>query len=260
MNIKIILRTHDKSNVHEDGRRRYCQEDKPTVTKKCVFSLVDSVYYAIQKNPTWKISFIWIDDHSTVDTIKHIENKFALAKIQYYRIDLENSGNNESMTRQINIAKNEYADLVYLVEDDYLHCETALHEMIHIYQLMRQTIQSEIAIHPFDDPDNYKLNFVEPSKIVLGDFRHWRTNTYSTFTFLCNPNIIRENWDDFYKMAYLYMTPFGEACNIHEGTTINKVWRDRVCLLSPIPSVALHMQYEEQKDKFIDWKLWWDKL
>ena len=259
MKIKIILRTHDRTNVHENGRIRYCQENKPEVTKKCVFSLVNSVCYATQKNPTLEISFVWIDDHSTDDTIKSIENKFDTNNIKYDRIDLEGNGNNESMTRQIKVAKNEYVDLVYLVEDDYLHCESALSEMINVYLSMKQTIHSEVAIHPFDDPDNYKLNFVEPSKIILGDSRHWRTNTYSTFTFLCNPAIIRENWDEFYKMAYLYMTPFGEACNIHEGTTINRVWRDRVCLLSPIPSVALHMQYEEQKDKFIDWVSWWNK-
>ena len=55
------------------------------------------------------------------------------------------------------------------------------------------------------------------------------------------------------------MTPFGDALNIHEGTTINKIWRENVYLFTPIPSVALHMQFKEQIDKFIDWKPLWNR-
>lgn len=57
-----------------------------------------------------------------------------------------------------------------------------------------------------------------------------------------------------------YMTEWGEANEIQEGTTINHIWRWEVKLFTPIPSLALHMGYERQLDPYIDWKKLWDSI
>jgi len=255
MNLTIILRTHDGNNVHEPERLRYCGESKSKVMLKCVKSLLASV--STLRNICYNV--VWIDDHSKESSLSEIKSYFYDYNITYELVNLEKFGNNASMVKQLEIAKQSTSDLVYLVEDDYLHCKSAVPEMVDSYIEFKNNLDSEVAIHPFDDPDNYKPNFIELTRIVLGQNRHWRLNCYSTFTFMCNPDIIRENWDSFYKMAYLYMTPFGNAYNIHEGTTINKIWRENVYLFTPIPSVALHMQFDEQKDKYINWKKWWEE-
>lgn len=53
---------------------------------------------------------------------------------------------------------------------------------------------------------------------------------------------------------------WGELNGVHEGTTINKIWRESIPLFTPIPSIALHMQYMAQKDPYIDWQSLWDSI
>jgi hypothetical protein len=185
---------------------------------------------------------------------------FTESKCSYEYIALEIEGWNSSALAQFERGRDSDADLVYFVEDDYLHFPEAIKEMVSAYELFKYKLNDEVAIHPFDDPDNYKPRWIIPTKIVYGHGRRWRTNQYTTFTFMCNPEIIRKNWSIFYTLATEYGTEWGEAFNIHEGTTINKIWRESVCLFTPIPSVALHMQYKDQMDPYIDWKKLWDSI
>jgi hypothetical protein len=150
--------------------------------------------------------------------------------------------------------------LVYFVEDDYLHYPSAIEEMVDSYLTFKRNVGMEVAIHPFDDPDNYKVKYIEECRIVFGKNRRWRTNRYTTFTFLCNPDIVRKHWSKFYTLATEYLTEWGENNNIHEGTTINSIWRTDVMLFTPIPSLALHLQYEEQMDPYLNWKELWDSI
>jgi hypothetical protein len=61
-------------------------------------------------------------------------------------------------------------------------------------------------------------------------------------------------------MATEYGTLWGEMNHVNESTMINKIWREEVTLFTPIPSVALHMAYETQKDPYLDWKELWDSF
>lgn len=255
MDIDIILRTHDKKDVHPRTDLRYCGANKAELIKKCVASLISSC-----NKSSYKFKVIWIDDHSSEQTIESLTDIFSKSNGEVIAKPLEKTGQNESSLAQFSECRNSDADLVYNVEDDYLHCPTAIDEMVDAYLQFKNYLNTEVAIYPFDDPDNYKHRFMELSRIMLGKKRHWRTNTYTTFTFFCNPSVIKDNWDLFYRLAKLYMTPIGEASNVHEGTTINKIWRKQVPLFTPIPSLALHMQYKEQMDKFIDWKKWWEEV
>lgn len=255
MKLDILLRTHDRSDVHPIKSGRYCSDSKLEVIKRCLASLIKSCNQVYNH----ELNIIILDDHSTHSLIDYINNIIPKSIHPIKLINLDVSGNNNSYLFQLETAKNSNADLVYLIEDDYLHFESALFEMIEDYINFSKHIGQNVAIYPFDDPINYVGKYIEDSKVVLGCKRHWRTNTYSTGSFMINPKIIRDNFDIYYKFCKLYMTPFGYALNIHEGTTINKIWREQVYLFTPIPSLALHMQYDEQKDKFLDWKELWDK-
>lgn len=169
-------------------------------------------------------------------------------------------GWNASGHAQFDRGRSSEADLVYFVEDDYLHYPNAIVDMVDAYIRFKGNLGTEVAIHPYDDPDNYLPKFIDETRVVLGRDRHWRTNKYSTFTFMCNPEIVRKFWSRFYTCATEYMTEWGEANEIQEGTTINHIWRWEVKLFTPIPSLALHMGYERQLDPYIDWKKLWDLI
>lgn len=253
--IDIILRTHSFIDIHPNPTPRYCGADKTTLVEKCVKSLVQSA-----NNYTGEIKFIWFDDHSSQDMIDKVFKVFTSSKHPVEFNALEQRGWNASGLAQFDQGRGSKADLVYFVEDDYLHYPTAIEEMVDAYLTFKRNLGSEVAIHPYDDPDNYLPLFIDECRIVLGVNRHWRTNKYSTFTFMCSPDIVRKFWSRFYTVATEYMTEWGEKNQIQEGTTINHIWRWEIKLFTPIPSVALHMGYERQLDKYIDWKALWDSV
>lgn len=256
MKLDIILRTHNLTEVHvRTFKLRYPNVPKIEVIKKCVKSLVKTA-----NNLDIDVNITCLDDHSSDDCKEALHEIFKLSKHPVTFKELEGRGHNNSAYNQYLHARDSNADLVYCVEDDYLHCESALPEMLKDYETFKNLTNGEVALHPFDDPDNYKHRFVEQARIVQGGKRHWRTNTYTTYTFLGSPRIVRNNWNIFYIIAKNYLTELGEKHKIHEGTTINKIWRTQVNLFTPIPSLALHVQYDENIDKLTDWKKWWDNV
>jgi hypothetical protein len=66
----------------------------------------------------------------------------------------------------------------------------------------------------------------------------------------------------FEKLALQYK-PFapGEDLNtlVDEGNTIGEIWKNDVIRINPIPSLALHIQFEEQRDPLINHINWWNK-
>jgi len=254
MKLDIILRTHDNVDIHAyHNKPRYTNTPKIDIIERCVRSLIKSA-----NKLKIDVNILCLDDHSSDACLDRLHNVFKLSEHFIAINHLEEKGHNYSGVKQFERAKNSYADLVYCIEDDYLHTESALTEMVDDYTIFKKLTNNEVVLHPFNDPDNFKHRFIEPCRIIHGSQRYWRTNTHTTYTFLTNPTVIRNNWSIFYTLAKHYLTPFGESMKIHENTTINNVWRDQVTLFTPIPSIALHMQYIEQMDKYIDWKSWWD--
>jgi hypothetical protein len=255
MKVDVILRTHDFLDIHTHPLPRYVKAEKSEIVLRCISSLAHSI-----SKSTHEINVIWIDDHSRHETIQKIHSIFNHFVINYKFIELEKRGWNESALKQFEMGKESSSDLIYFVEDDYLHYEDAIQEMIDEYGNISSLVQNEVAIYPFDEPRNYTGSFIENSLVVYGKNRHWRTVTFSPFTLMCNPKIVRENWPDFYTLATEYMTEWGIKNNITEDTTISNIWRNRVMLFNPIPSLALHLQFEEQKDPYINWKDLWDSI
>jgi len=93
---------------------------------------------------------------------------------------------------------------------------------------------------------------------VYGTKRHWRTNTHTTNTCWVETETLRRNWEFFERLARFSSTPYGLQQHISEASTINRIWREQVSLFTPIPSLALHLQHEEHRDPYLDWKAWWD--
>ena len=152
------------------------------------------------------------------------------------------------------------ADLVYSIEDDYLHTPTAIQEMIDSFQLFTERLnRDDIVLFPFDEPSEYN----PPNRkdfIVHGSARHWRTGIFTTQVLFCKPKLFKEHWSLFETLALKYNGDYLNPRTEHyeESNTIWKLWTEgTVIRFNPIPSLALHLQFEQQRDPFIDWEEWW---
>jgi hypothetical protein len=248
--LDIVLRTHDTSDVHTD-RRRYCGLTKFEVIQGCVSSLIN----AANRITDWEINFTILDDHSSSNMLSELERLFSQSKHFYTILPLQEKGYNYSALKQFETCRDVTADLVYSVEDDYLHCPTALEEMLTDYETFKNKTGKEICMYPFDMPDDYEPPWMQPSFIVHGSKRHWRTGIWTTNTMMCRPHVFQEHWHHFEKLAKEY-NPID--CLVHEGNTICDIWKNHALRFSPIPSVALHMQFDTQQDPYINWQNWWD--
>jgi hypothetical protein len=258
--IEIILRTHDKTNVHKTSRidmeiePRYCQKDKKTLALGCVASLIR----AANQVQGHKINFKILDDHSTENFLVELKELFNKSKWPHELIYLEETGFNHSAFKGFEACKNSDADLVYLVEDDFLHIPSAIQEMIDTWHLFSQLSGREIVLYPYDFTDDY--NPPQANIVAHGSNRHWRTGLWTTYTLFLRPQVVLNNWELFETLALKYDPTYSipPEENVSELSTIGKIWTEGPAMrFSPIPSIALHMQFERQKDPYIDWESWW---
>lgn len=254
MNLEIVLRTCDSAQVHNDWRVRYCNLDKPTIVKGCFNSLLNSC-----KNLD-NVSLSIVDDNSTTETVNYIQNKLSNSRVKNKFISLDKKGYNNSGVVQWEICRDSNADIVYSIEDDYLHCSTAIIEMIESYKLFKQRIPNkEIVLYPFDEPSEYKSPD-KPAYVVHGSHRHWRTGIFTTQVLLATPKLFQEYWDLFHLCASKYNGDYLKPRTEHwmEVNTIWNIWsKGQAVRFNPIPSLALHLQFEDNREPFIDWQEWW---
>jgi glycosyltransferase involved in cell wall biosynthesis len=261
MKLEIILRTHDRGNVHKDWRERFFKGSKSDLILGCLQSLINSCKQV--KGHEIKIKVL--DDNSTSETVRAINNKLYDSGIPYSFVGLVGKGYNYSAHQQFLECRDSKADIVYSVEDDYLHHPNAIREMLDSYILFKSKLpEKEILMYPYDTPEEYN----PPNRmdiIVHGSARHWRTGVYTTNVMMTSPQLFKDHWERFETLATKYNGNYLEPRTEHydEGNTIWPIWSNGINGLAtrfnPIPSLALHMQFNEQIDPFIDWEDWWSK-
>lgn len=248
MRLDVITNTHDRSSAHPQSR--FIAASKQEITQTCVASMVASLRASGVEH-----RLCILDDHSTDETV-------ALLKTFGEVIPLESRGYLQSIQAVLRLARASTADLVYMVEDDYLHAESAVGEMVAMHAQMQKAFpQNEIALKVYDDGYDYdQRSPAENCNILLGPRRHWKTCYNCSGTLLWPPRLMNHPfvvsmWD---QIAKLYMTKTGRLLNIHEGTTINRVWSGNLALLlSPLPGLAAHIS--DFVPPLFDWQALWKK-
>lgn len=252
MQLDVVLRTHALGNVHNFGER-YVGVPKEEVMLRCTNSLVRAL-----NEVEGDIRLAVLDDRSGVAARARLRALLERLRHPWEMRTVEATVQNDSTLAQFALAREKVRDTVYIVEDDYLHAPTAIVEMCEAYALFKDKLSGhEIALHPYDDPNNYGAGEYqhEPCHVVVGPRRHWRTNTHTTNTVWLSRAMLEKHWDTFETLARGY----GVDPRVGEHNTINTIWREDATLFTPIPSLALHMQYEQHKDPFINWQEWWDQ-
>ena len=254
--LDIIIRTHDKSNISKFPR--FISVSKKELIEGCITSLINSANQC--KN---KINIIVLDDHSSQEFLHNLNNILKTSRHSTKIILLEEGGPNQSALSQFEYCKNSTADLVYSVEDDYLHSPSALYEMLSEYEHLssKYNLPQPLCIFPWDEPENYEPKHNTPELIMRGQYRHWKTGWGTTFTMMTSPKVFYDHWNLFEKLATEYKEWDGTGNKndtIHEGNTISYIWSKHIIRINPIPSLVLHMQSSLQEDSYIDWKYWWN--
>ena len=142
-------------------------------------------------------------------------------------------------------------DLIYFVEDDYIHELDAFTEMLFAYERIASLTSNELIICPTDYP--YLYVQAENTNIYLGEKYHWRKIDETLCTFLTSKQLVEKHWDKFLSMCTFEHYPF--------ESPLHEIYKQELCV-SPIPSIAIHCTninsiYGLSPNK--DWKKIWDE-
>lgn len=256
MKLKIVLRTCSTGSITK-GQNRIVDGSRSAMILKCTDSLIKSA------NRVDDVSIVVLDDHSDSDFLVGLEQVLSQSKHPVELRHLEERGFNHSAIQQF--AEGCTSDgFVYFVEDDYFHSVDAIESMLSIYsceELQRHIGFNALAVHPYDCPHRYWPTLTDPTKLFYHDNRYWRTITNTTNTLMIHSGVLRTFYHVFDALARHYPT-------VKENDTINRLYSNLVthggpiACVSPIPSVAYHVSYENEapndlNTSFTNWKKEW---
>ena len=262
--ILIIVRVNTEIEVWDQNKRRLFEQPKIEYSIRSIKSLINSINHCQKKYSDLKIKLIILDDTSkdeNLDKIKEIikdvnseiislDTKKFETKIKKQKTQ-ETFSNLASLLKCFEIGKEIGEDLIFFVEDDYLHFETMLGEMIATYERVSSQVGKDIFMCPADYPYLYMNN--EKTNILIGDKRHWRTISKTLCTFLTSKKLLDLYWQNFSKNCEDRHDPFEKY--------INEIYKNEFCI-SPLTSLSVHLTNVNSSyglSPFINYKDLWDQ-
>ena len=262
--ILIFIRVNTEIEVWDQNKRRLFEKPKIEYSIRSIKSLINSINYCQSKYLDLKIKTIILDDSSKIenlDKIKEImkdvngeiislDTKKFEAKIKRQKTQ-QTFSNLASLYQCFEIGKEIGEDLIFFIEDDYLHFETMLEEMIATYERVSSQVGKDIFMCPADYPYLYMNN--EKTNILIGNKRHWRTITKTLCTFLTSKKLLDLYWENFTKNCEDRHDPFEKY--------INEIYKNEFCI-SPLKSLSVHLTNVNSSyglPPFIDYKNLWDQ-
>ena len=261
----IVFRTNTSVEIWDQNKKRLFEYPKIEYATRSLNSLIKSIKFLRQKLPKINIKLIILDDHSNnenLEKIKKISEQEKSSEIlsldhdKYKSIILkqksaETFSNLASLLNSFEIGKELGEDLVFFVEDDYLHFETMLEEMISSYQRISSQLGKDIFMCPSDYPYLYMGN--EKTNVLIGSKRHWRTIDKTLCTFLTSKSLINKYWDNLKKNCENRHDPFEKY--------LNEIYQKEICI-SPLKSLSLHLTNINSSyglAPFINYKELWEE-
>ena len=268
--LDIIVRTCTNVNMLTQSKSRLFEKEKIEYTTRTIRSLLNSVKHSSQLSKI-KINFKIIDHKSSEENLKKIDSIFKDFNTDYNLIKLDvskfekniqkinergkevspNQRSNMANLNQSLIEAKNSEDLIYFVEDDYLHQKNSISEMILAYERISSQIKKEIIICPSDYP--YLYAKAELTQNFLGQNYHWRKVNETLCTFLTSKEIITKYWDKYLIMCTKEHAPFEKP--LHE------IYEKELCI-SPIPSLAVHFTNINSifgLSPNVDWEKIWEE-
>ena len=269
--LDVIIRTCSSVNMLTQNKKRIFEKEKIEYTLRSINSILRSVSYAKNYHSNIDIKITVIDHNSSVENLDKIKNLLENSSLTFKLLNLDvaefqdrikkiNEKNKETTANQISNMSNIYKsllesklskDLIYFVEDDYIHELDSITEMLFTYERVASLTGNELVVCPTDYP--YLYVRVENTNIYLGEKYHWRKINETLCTFLTSKQVIDKHWDKFLSMCTFEHYPF--------ESPLHEIYKNELCI-SPIPSIAIHCTninsvFGLSPNK--DWKKIWDK-
>ncbi len=267
--LDIIIRTCTSVNMLTQNKSRLFEKKKIEYTIRTIRSLLNSS----QNNDLGelKINFKVIDHNSTKENLDSIDSVFKEFKKEYLLINLDvskfvnniektnqrgekvtdNQISNMANIHQSLLEAKKCEDLIYFVEDDYVHKKESLKEMIFTYERLASQINSEVILCPADYPYLYAKS--EITQNFLGQNYHWRKINETLCTFLTSKKMIEKYWNNYVSMCKKEHAPFEKP--------LHDIYEKELCI-SPIPSLALHFTNVNSifgLSPNVNWKKVWEQ-
>tara|TARA_B100000029_G_C17432981_1_gene908578 strand:+ start:37 stop:1065 length:1029 start_codon:yes stop_codon:yes gene_type:complete len=269
--LTIIMRTCASVNMLTQSKKRLFDKEKSEYTIRSLNSLIKSINYSKELFNNINLELIIVDhnsDKKVTDKIKSIisgnffKSSFIALNVDDFKNDINpineknekvifNQMSNMANIHQSLILAKKSQDLVYFVEDDYIHSIEAFKEMILTYEKLSSMLKTEIVLCPADYP--YLYTEIGSTEVLLGDKRHWRSIKETLCTFLMSKEMVIKYWDQLTKMCKFEHYPFEKP--------LHNIYEKEYCF-SPIPSLAIHLTNINSVfglSPNVDWKKNWDE-
>jgi len=268
--LDILIRSCASVGMLTQSKQRIFEREKIEYSLRSINSIIRSSKFAKELIPNLNINLTVIDHNSGEQNLKKIQNLLDNSNLNHNLINLDLSefdsrikktnAKNENVTpNQLSNMSNIYKsldlskkldDLIYFVEDDYIHELNSISEMILTYERIASQISNELILCPVDYP--YLYTKTENTNIFLGEKSHWRKINETLCTFLTSKQIVEKHWTKLISMCEFEHYPF--------ESPLHEIYKEELCL-SPIPSIAIHCTninsiYGLSPNK--DWKKIWE--
>ena len=270
--LTIIFRSCTSINMLTQNKKRLFGQNKSEYTFRSLNSIIASLNQAKMTFPNIEFNIVVIDYDSIKEDLEQIKRQLEKSNFKNSIISLninefinnikKVNAKNEKVTesqmsnmsnihKSLLIAKQQCNDLIYFVEDDYLHQQDSISEMILAYERISSQINQELILCPTDYP--YLYTKIDPTNIFLGAKKHWRKIDETLCTFLTSKILLVKYWKKFISMCQFEHYPFEQP--------LHDIYKTEYCL-SPIPSLAFHCTNVNSiygLSPNMDWKKIWDE-
>ena len=262
--ILIIFRMNTEIEIWDQNKKRLFEQPKIEYSIRSINSLINSINFCQKKYTELKIKTVIIDDHSNKENLDLIKRVIHGKNVDLISLDhkefekrikeqnsKETFSNLASLLKSFEFGKENGEDLIFFVEDDYLHFQPMLEEMIASYERIASQIGKDIFMCPSDYPYLYMNN--EKTNILIGNKRHWRTINQTLCTFMTSKSLLDQYWEKFEKTCLDRHDPFEKY--------LNEIYQNEICI-SPLKSLSLHLTNINSSyglSPFVDYKKLWDE-
>ena len=245
-NLLIIFRSFtNENNLLSQNKKRLFEKEKKEYTLRSLNSICNNIINLKKEIKDFNILLKIIDDNShesvknqikKICTDKNISFEISNLDTNKYESKMKFNNNrrmlahNSHIFESKNFAINSDFDLLYFVEDDYLHDDDALIEMIYSYQRISSQLNDEIVLCPADYP--YLYVNTEHTQNLIGYKKHWRKINQSLCTYLISKMTLKKYWKYYEDMFLNNYDPYEKP--LHE------LYKNINCF-SPMPSLSIHL-------------------
>ena len=263
--VLLIFRTNTDIEIWDQNKRRLFEEPKIEYSLRSLNSLIKSIKFSKNKYPNINFKTIIVDDKSKEENLGKIKKLINTSDLDINIFSLNHENYKDKIKQQKNhqtfsnlasllqcfeLGKEHGEDLIYFIEDDYLHFESMLEEMIASYERIASQVNKDIFMCSADYPYLYMNN--EKTNILIGNKRHWRTVSQTLCSFMTTKALLDKYWDNFSNTCLDRHDPFEKY--------LNEIYKKEFCV-SPLKSLSLHLTNVNSSyglSPFIDYKKLWD--